>query len=328
MRTFGVEIEFIGNRQAVARALNAAGVRCEVQGYNHRTSRKWKVVTDASLCGQAGELVSPPMKYNDASFRIIEKVSAALNEAGATVDRQCGLHVHHDAGDFRGQDFARLVADYSDNRRIIDQVMPQSRRVNANSWCRAPRRSVRALTTAAAVRTACGTRYTAVNVSAFFVHGTVEFRQHAGTTDAVKILNWIHFTHACMEKARSGEDINSCDDLETFLSRLSNTSNGANVVRDIRLSVRGIGGLAYRLIEQGYDNDDVLRLVLEANPEADTKMASIKWYRSRWNRAQQQNGNTESVTTTNRELLSSAVRGFFISRRDHFAVRVATRRVA
>lgn len=328
MRTFGVEIEFMGNRQSVSRALNAAGVRCAVQGYNHRTITTWKVVTDASLCGgECGELVSPPMKYNDASFREIEKVSEALAAAGATVNRQCGLHVHHDAGDFRGQDFARLVADYSDNRQLIDSFMPRSRRAGSSSWCRDPRRSVRNCATASAVRTACGTRYMAVNVSAFFVHGTVEFRQAAGTIDATKILNWIHFTHACMEKARSGEDMNSCTNLESFLDSLSSTNSGGSVVRDIRLSVRGIGGLAYRLIEQGYDNADVLRLVLEANPEANTSLDCIKWYRSRWNRAQRQNG-TEQTTTTSRQLLSSEVRGYFTSRRDHFAAREVTRRVA
>lgn len=327
MRTFGIEIEFIGNRRAVSDALNAAGVRCAVQGYNHRTITTWKVVTDASLCGEAGELVSPPMKYNAESFAIIEKVGAALEAAGVRVDRQCGLHVHHDAGDFRGQDFARLVADYTDNRPLIDSFMPRSRRGGTSGWCRNPRRAVRNLTSAAAVRTASGTRYTAVNVSAFFVHGTVEFRQHAGTLDAVKILNWIHFTHACMEKARAGEDINTCENLEALLQALSSTSGGAAVVRDIRLSVRGIGGLAYRLIEQGYNNADVLRFVLEANPEANTSLDCIKWYRSRWNRAQRQNG-TATTTTTNRELLSSSVRGFFTARRNHFVVSETSRRAA
>jgi hypothetical protein len=267
------------------------------------------------------------MKYNAESFAIIEKVGAALTAAGVTVDRQCGLHVHHDAGDFRGQDFARLVADYTDNRQLIDSFMPRSRRGSTSGWCRDPRSAVRNLTSAAAVRTASGTRYTAVNVSAFFVHGTVEFRQHAGTIDAIKILNWIHFTHACMEKARAGEDINSCATLEAFLDSLSSTNGGAAVVRDIRLSVRGIGGLAYRLIEQGYNNADVLRFVLEANPEASTSLDCIKWYRSRWNRAQRQNG-TATTTTTNRELLSSSVRGFFTARRNHFAVSEATRRAA
>jgi hypothetical protein len=317
----------MGNRQAVSSALNAAGVACRVEGYNHQTRSDWKVVTDASLHGrECGELVSPPMKYNDASFQIIEKVGAALAAAGATVNRQCGLHVHHDAGDFRGQDFARLVADYSDNRNLIDSFMPQSRHTNASSWCRNPSRSVRNCTSASAVRTRCGTRYMAVNVSAFFVHGTVEFRQHAGTIDATKILNWVHLTHAMMEKARAGEDMNRCTNLESFLDSLS-TTNRTATVRDIRLSVRGIGGLAYRLIEQGYDNADVLRMILESNPEASTSIDCIKWYRSRWNRAQRQNGNTETATTS-RALLSSSVKAFFISRRDHFAVRETTRRVA
>ncbi len=325
-RTFGIEIEFIGNRAAVSRALNDQGVTCAVQGYNHRTISTWKVVSDASLRGgETGELVSPPMQYNDASFAIIEKVCAALETAGATVERQCGLHVHHDAGDFRGPDFARLVADYTDNRDIIDTFMPSSRSRSNGGWATSPTQRIRGLANATAVRRACHGRYTAVNVSAFFVHGTVEFRQHAGTIDAEKIISWVHFTHAFMEKARAGDDLNSCDDLHDLLEKLSHVSPTQEV--RVRLSVVGIGGLAYRLIEQGLDNDEILQMVLRANPDASTTVGCIKWYRSKYNKLQRQNG-SGIETRQARQILSNTTRSFFIARRDHFANSVSARRVA
>ncbi len=325
-RTFGIEIEFDGNRAAVSRAVNDQGVTCAVQGYNHRTIRTWKVVTDASLCGsETGELVSPPMQYNDESFRTIEKVCDALEAAGATVSRQCGLHVHHDAGDFRGQDFARLVADYTDNRDIIDGFMPSSRRCVNSSWATSPTRRIRGLANATAVRRACQGRYTAVNVSAFFIHGTVEFRQHAGTLEAEKIINWVHLTHAFMEKARAGDDMNRCDDLEHLLAELAHVTPTQE--RPVRLSVVGIGGLAYRLIEQGLDNDEILMMVLRANPEASTTIGCIKWYRSKWNKLQRQNGSGLENRQA-RQILSSTTRSFFISRREHFTSSTSARRAA
>ena len=57
-RTFGVEIEFQGNREEVARLMNAKGVRAYVEEYNHSTKSYWKLITDSS----GYELISPPLK--------------------------------------------------------------------------------------------------------------------------------------------------------------------------------------------------------------------------------------------------------------------------
>jgi hypothetical protein len=53
------------------------------------------------------------------------------------------------------------------------------------------------------VDNACS-RYLKLNLAAYRRHGTVEFRQHAGTTNATKIWHWVVLTQAMVEKAAGG----------------------------------------------------------------------------------------------------------------------------
>lgn len=100
-RKFGVEFEAYNvDRATLSRALNAAGVRCEAQSYNHTTSACWKIVYDSSLSGNnTFELVSPILNGEDG-INELKTVCRVLNECGAKVNKSCGTHVHIDAADF------------------------------------------------------------------------------------------------------------------------------------------------------------------------------------------------------------------------------------
>jgi hypothetical protein len=108
------------------------GVRCDVQGYNHRVGSGWKIVTDASV-GGGYELVSPPLS-GSTGIAQLRVACEALDAAGARVNRACGLHIHHDVSDLDAPQFGRLFRAWSNNQRNIDGLVAPSRR--RTQWAR------------------------------------------------------------------------------------------------------------------------------------------------------------------------------------------------
>lgn len=210
-RTFGVEIEFFGcRRTTVADKLLEKGIKAEVQGYNHYDSKSvWKLVTDSSvtntgtyndaLFGNApgNEMVSPILK-GEEGYRQLKVVCEVLTECGAKVDKTCGVHVHLQAQDMSLQDWKNTICMYNNFQYTIDRFLPVSRR--DNGFCRKfTEDNIKAIMNLKSLsgleNLATGMsgidRYHIINISAYLRHGTIEFRQHSGTTDYEKIYNWI-----------------------------------------------------------------------------------------------------------------------------------------
>ena len=205
-RTFGVEIEFQGNREEVARLMNAKGVRAYVEGYNHSTKSYWKLITDSS-CGY--ELVSPPLKGREG-LEQLKKACEALKEARASVDRRCGLHVHHDINDYNAKQIANIFAIYIKLEKTIDTFVPNSRRANNNTYCKslfqgttqqAILDKLKAVNSIEDIRRIWYTRYVKVNFQSYVKYGTIEFRQHSGTIEFDKMYNWILLTQQIVNMA-------------------------------------------------------------------------------------------------------------------------------
>ena len=193
-RRFGIEIEFKGSRAAVCESIQRLGVACQQESYNHNTRNHWKVVTDASLgYDNAGEVVSPILQ-GAQGLRELQLVCEGLENAGATVDRQCGLHIHLDCRDMSVAECQTVFKRYSDYEASIDRIMPRSRRGNAR-WCGTIANSnVKRGTfaTKQSLGNALG-RYYKVNLTNIASRGSIEFRQHSGTTNYTKIYNWLNF---------------------------------------------------------------------------------------------------------------------------------------
>lgn len=209
-RTYGVEIEFIGDRRAVEVAINAMGIECRWEGYNHNTRPHWKIVSDSSVRapGQyfptGWELVSPILKGDDG-LEQIRKVCEAMGQAGATVNATCGLHVHHDAQDFTTKTFKNIIKIYARFEPVMDSLVADSRRGTNNRYCQTLAYididELVKYDSLIAIRNLYGSRYRKLNIESYTTHGTVEFRQHQGTTNATKIINWIKLTQAIVERA-------------------------------------------------------------------------------------------------------------------------------
>jgi hypothetical protein len=213
-RTFGVEIEFIVNgarsesaaQEVALVALRNAGIPVQLEGYNHSTREHWKIVHDGSVGGSTGavggELVSPILK-GEEGLETLRKVVRALAAAGVTVDRTCGLHVHVGARDLKPTEIMSVVQRYAKHESTMDAHMPESRRRNncchvrslgghlTNNDRISKVQSVSSVEDL--VRFFSYERYLKVNVQSYARQGTIEFRQHSGSVNASKIVNWVLF---------------------------------------------------------------------------------------------------------------------------------------
>lgn len=201
--TFGVEIECLMMRSRFVERASVNGMRYEYQGYNHTDNRTYyKFVSDSSIHGNDPiECVSPVLEGNDNGFNSLKNCCKTLNEAEAKVNRSTGLHVHIGVNGMTDQWFINIFKNYQKLERIVDTFMAPSRRSDNNTFCK----SISSfnfeygINTIADVQRRLSSRYFKVNPMSINRHGTVEFRQHQGTTDYEKISNWVRFCAKLVE---------------------------------------------------------------------------------------------------------------------------------
>lgn len=206
-RKFGVEMEFIGtDYRGLIREMEARGLVVSYESYTHRVrAGAWKIVTDASV-SQGYELVSPPLR-GTAGIHQVEQACDALVAAGMRVNRSCGLHVHHDVSDLDAPTFGRMYRGWALSQRGIDGFVAASRR--NSTWARPlverEIQRVEQLTRVerSTIQALYIDRYRALNVACFARYGTVEVRQHQGTINGRKVVAWIRFGQAMIQRAIS-----------------------------------------------------------------------------------------------------------------------------
>ena len=202
--TMGVEMETINlNRSAVLHACRMRGIAMNDEYYYHHTNNNaaYELKRDGSLSSDRGDAFEPceivtPVLRDLSSVKVVCDV---INAAGAKVNTSCGLHVHFGAARLTPAAIKRLVINYAHLEDVIDLFMPRSRRAGNSGWCKSMRDNldrVERITnpTNDGLRRAYGyDRYYKVNLEALSAHGTIEFRQHSGTTNFTKIENWVKF---------------------------------------------------------------------------------------------------------------------------------------
>lgn len=199
--SFGVEIECFGpSRETIMDAFSSRSVAIESQSYNHDDSKTYfKIVSDASIRathGSGNEVVSPILSGRNG-LATLKAACEALNEAQACVNKSTGLHVHMDAKNLSFEHYKSIFVNYARLETAIDSFMARSRRADNNTYCQSLRSRIARIEESdsfASLGYACGNdRYYKVNPTSIRRHGTVEFRQHQGTTDFEKISMWLKF---------------------------------------------------------------------------------------------------------------------------------------
>lgn len=195
--TFGVEMECFVNRGAIRTAAERTRMAYEYEGYNHRDGHSYfKFTTDGSVRGMADpiECVSPVLAGNDGK-KMLKNACKTLNTANAKVNQTCGLHVHIGAAKLTEKQYCNVFVNYMYLEAVIDTFMARSRRNNeyASSVQDHKYNIERALTIENMQNALHNCRYHKINPMSYNRHKTIEFRQHSGTTNYDKIINWVNF---------------------------------------------------------------------------------------------------------------------------------------
>lgn len=124
---------------------------------------------------------------------IITRVCAVLNskEVGAYVNDSCGLHVHID---MRHRTYPVCFRNFVHALPVLAAMVPAGR--TQSQYCKLNKYSEYD-------SPECGDRRHAINPVSFRDHKTLEIRLHSGSTNAVKLNNWVNILTAIADKVES-----------------------------------------------------------------------------------------------------------------------------
>lgn len=207
-RKFGVEIEFCTDEDIYSWAemlSGATGITVDVYGYSYDS---WKLVSDGSVNGW--ELVSPILQGKKGISQV-EKMVKAMKLHGASMNQSCGLHVHVNAGDFSFANIMTAMKRYNEHEQRIDRAVALERQGWNCHYAQPMADYVADVVEQAKNKTQLRNmleedmigRYAKLNICSYVEHGTLEFRQHEGTLNLRKMLNWIEFCVQFMDDVRT-----------------------------------------------------------------------------------------------------------------------------
>lgn len=217
--TFGVELELLAP--------------FEMSSMQRMVPSGWRVVRDGSLSSAPGyvamEVVSPVLQGPDGLLTL-KQVMDKIREAGCKVNASCGMHVHVGVRGMAPVRVRKIAMAFLNAEQHFDAIVPPSRRDNRYCGSNAARVTSYRSNDLAAATTIRGIadvmnggnshehynhfRYFKLNFQSFVHHGTIEFRQHAGTVESDKACAWVRLiTGFCARAAAEAQ--------ETFGTRLS-----------------------------------------------------------------------------------------------------------
>ena len=182
----------------------------------------WKVVKDGSLREGTEFIFSGPLvgaNIVNALQKLDDFFKAYINprnNRGVTSSDRCSIHVHLDVRRLSDEELTNLILVYLLFERFIFLAIDPSR--IKNNYCRPltdssfkyilnemlnisnnQDRLIRILQSVAAQ---CD-KYSALNILPITSKGSVEFRHHQGTTEPLKLINWINIIFCIKEAAKN-----------------------------------------------------------------------------------------------------------------------------
>lgn len=229
-RRVGFEIEAVDITQDLTRGMVAKwlhrkhGLLVKDMGYTHEVMSETKIVSDGSLGGGVGmEIVSPPLHEHEVRSyltKLLKSLKGVLR-----VNTTTGLHHHIEIADPHrsrpSEDRAhigRIGLAYAYFQDAINKFLSPSRRNNnyampmnylwsqfrgmLNSGDYSQEDLLKYDILWGVMHDFHGeTRYQAVNPTSYRKYGTLEFRQHQGTTNPIKIEAWSQILMLLVERA-------------------------------------------------------------------------------------------------------------------------------
>jgi hypothetical protein len=223
--TFGVELEVVAP--------------VDMYMVQQRVPSTWRVVRDGSLQAQPGfaamEVVSPVLQGTEG-LASLKQVMDMLREMGCRVNSTCGMHVHVGVRGMAPARVRKIAVAFLNAEHHFDALVPTSRR--NNRYCQSNIRRVQSyqhaqLVGATTIRSLADVmnggnspqhynpyRYYKLNFQSFVHHGTIEFRQHAGTVESDKALAWVRLlTGFCARAAaQAQQEVGAREGFEQWLA--------------------------------------------------------------------------------------------------------------
>jgi hypothetical protein len=228
MRTVGVEIEFEGDVNAVIQGLISAGLssRTSRHSYMGHSNSEWVVKLDGSV-SRGGELVSPPLNFDDASAREqITRACQVLQAAGAQPSQATGVHIHVGCGDLTVKQVVAVAKNFFKYEDIIYRLASSGwRTIRQAAVSYAPPLSEDRAKAIAKARTldalmqawyghsrgrdyardhSDSSRYCGLNLHSYFYRQTIEFRVFNGTVNGDRLQAYVAMCVALVHDARKG----------------------------------------------------------------------------------------------------------------------------
>lgn len=210
------------------------GVEIEIEGDNlpHKATG-WKVVEDGSLRGESAEYVlKNPVAIEDLN-KMFKSLRKAFEEAESEIheSHRAGTHVHINVQDYTFVELYNFITVFILLEEGLLNLCPSSRRGNHfclrtkdagysldRLWKAAELADVNKLNTE-------DIRYSAMNITSVFRHGSVEFRFLQSTEDFDTIKDWCKLFYHLGEFAKTFSDPQkivgqiSFDGFETFCEK-------------------------------------------------------------------------------------------------------------
>ncbi len=214
---------------------------CDLRGSErdaYRSYDGWKIERDGSVTPttnghlMGAEVISPILKGRPG-LDALEEVMDALLAYGCKINKSCGTHVHHGITDLNDTALKNIYAIYQRGQTFINSLLAPSRRGQGYATpLRTPFEDLPGnggYDAQTVLRSACGDHYHALNFGGFVTRGTVEFRQHQGSVDFIKIKNWIILTQQIVEAAKIRKHITRDLDAGRFFEKLFMTKHYATI---------------------------------------------------------------------------------------------------
>lgn len=244
-RAFGVEIECytpdLSEVECNCGRLDCPdGIYCEGYEANPYTYTEdifaqngmdnWGEVTDDGSLEYNGVEIRTPILQGAQGFKELKRAFEILNANGYTVNADCGMHVHHNAPEFKKDPemTIRLLESWADNQKLINNMVA-SWRID-NDYCyEVTHDAVEDIAEFIRERGYFDAwDRIALSVNSLDYHGTIEIRQHEGTLNYEEAESWIKFGQSFLDSiAGRKRKLAEMSDEELLLKRLKVTKNAS-----------------------------------------------------------------------------------------------------
>lgn len=181
------------------------GIEVELEHVNQlpeRALKYWSVTNDGSLQHNGKEFVSGILTYAKDDLKALAELEEQIKKYNYQASFRCGVHVHVNIGHYTPEEIYNLYVVYLAYENLIFQYVANARSqsvfcvpLQSTDFPVQIKEQLKKGRECLDVLLRFTSKYSALNLAPITHHGTVEFRHLFGTTDMMKVSEWIDIIH-------------------------------------------------------------------------------------------------------------------------------------